>query len=85
MRCLILAVSVMATYPAFATDEPAPAEDHGWHLLTKSQGGTVSLISNLTKKECETMQAAVVVHMCDGCTSMVEPGDIEWRDAQCFR
>lgn len=28
-------------------------EPRSWHLLTKSYGGTVSLIKNLTKKECE--------------------------------
>jgi len=33
--------------------------DH-WHLLTKSQGGTVSLIKNLTEHECQFARAKVL-------------------------
>jgi hypothetical protein len=29
---------------------------HTWHLLTKSYGGTVSLIKDLTESECATMK-----------------------------
>jgi hypothetical protein len=48
------------TMPAVAFDinrqncEPPPPS---WHLLTKSYGGTISLLKNLTKDECEFARA----------------------------
>ena len=35
----------------------ALAPDRSWHLLTQSYGGTVSLIRDLTKHECEFARA----------------------------
>jgi len=31
----------------------SPQVDRSWHLLTQSEGGTVSLLKDLTKHECE--------------------------------
>jgi hypothetical protein len=32
---------------------PCPLSDRSWHLLTQTEGGTVSLLKDLTKHECE--------------------------------
>ena len=39
-----------------ALTTPVLADEANWHLVTKSYGGTVSLIKGLTKKECEEMR-----------------------------
>lgn len=36
---------------------PAAADQANWHIMTMSHGGTVSLVKNLTKHECEFMRA----------------------------
>lgn len=43
---LVLAVLAMVS-PAWGQ------EDRSWHLLTQSEGGSVSLLKDLTKHECE--------------------------------
>jgi hypothetical protein len=64
-------------------------EDRSWHLLTKSQGGTVSLVKGLTKDECEKMKCDVTTPHCDqicgGCSYQIMSGDIEMNDAECFQ
>ena len=45
-------------------------EPSNWHLLTKSHGGTVSLIQGLTKKECDNLAlrlTPVYSGVCSGC------------------
>jgi hypothetical protein len=37
----------------YVTVIPAGSNFANWHLLTKSRGGTISLLKNLTKDECE--------------------------------
>jgi hypothetical protein len=34
---------------------PAFAENASWHFLSQSYGGTISLVKNLTKDECDFM------------------------------
>lgn len=50
-RCFIIgaASAVLLALSAF----PAEAQEANWHLLTKSYGGTVSLLHGLTKDACE--------------------------------
>ena len=60
---IILTTVILSGTPAFATDcsnmticgtvWTSTIESKTWHLLTKSHGGTVSLLSKLTKEECE--------------------------------
>jgi hypothetical protein len=35
-------------------------EDRSWHLLTQSRGGTVSLLRDLTKNECDYARARML-------------------------
>jgi len=44
-RCVALCLMLAAS--------PAIAEDRSWHLLTITEGGTVTLLRDLTKHECE--------------------------------
>ena len=77
-----------ATALLSSTPQPtAPQPDHSWHLLTISNGGTVSLIKGLTKRECEEARSKIEIVWCyspdgDGaCTTA--PGDI--KSAECFQ
>jgi hypothetical protein len=45
-----LAVLLLLCTPAVAQ------EDNGWHFLSQSYGGTISLVKGLTKQECEFMK-----------------------------
>jgi hypothetical protein len=38
---------------ACAEPTVAPTEDQSWHLLVRTEGGTISLLKNLTRHECE--------------------------------
>lgn len=51
---IIAAFTVMITAPAMAQ------EARDWHLLTKSHSGTVSLIKEMTQRECEFSRARVL-------------------------
>jgi hypothetical protein len=55
-----------------------------WHLLTKSQGGTVSLIKGLTEKECKTVSEKLMSHCpnAPGTICLVGPSSI--ASAECF-
>ena len=63
--------------------------DTSWHLLTQSFGGAVSLITGLTKEECEAAQYRLYTHPSlwwqEHMASTVYqlPGDI--RTAECFQ
>jgi hypothetical protein len=52
-----------------------------WHLLTQSYGGTVSLIKDLTKHECEFARDAAIPYLSG--SHMISPGDI--KTAECFQ
>lgn len=52
---LIVVVTAMATLI-----ETAIAQDTSWHLLSTSYGGTVSLVKNLTRSECDFMRARLL-------------------------
>ena len=56
-----------------------PVEDRSWHLLTQSQGGTISLLKDLTQHECEAARDKLTKRS-DG---FVSPGDI--KSAECFQ
>lgn len=58
---------------------PIPPPDHSYHLLTISNGGTVSLIKDLTKRECDEV-ARKLWHTA---WSTLQPGDI--KSAECFQ
>lgn len=64
-------------------DAPCWQEPTNWHLMTKSRGGTVSLIKGITKKECEIMRHHLGA-WCDRPAGVynLNPGDIE--TAECF-
>jgi len=47
-------LAILLAAPAYSqTPDDAPT----WHLLTQSEGGTVSLVKGLTKHECEFARA----------------------------
>lgn len=61
-----------------------PAQDRSWHLLTQSYDGTVSLILDLAKEECEQAKSKLSFRTQDGNGwSHSEPGDI--KIAECFQ
>lgn len=45
MKYVALTLAILMT--------PAVAQDATWHLLTQTQGGTISLLHGLDKKTCE--------------------------------
>jgi len=49
MRALALCVALTLPISANAQDVP----DASWHLLTKTYGGNVTLLKNLTEHECD--------------------------------
>ena len=51
MRRSIIAIAALLACAANASAQVP--EDHSWHLLTQSYGGSISLIKGLTKHECE--------------------------------
>ena len=63
----------------------AKAEEANWHLLTKSHGGTVSLINGLTKAQCDKLACDVRIacNAPSGSMWMSSAGDIE--TAECFQ
>jgi len=72
--------------PANCEPWAPPALDHSWHLLTISNGGTVSLIKGLTKRECDEAVKRIPIGCkmppgVGGCTLL--PGDI--KSAECFQ
>lgn len=61
-----------------------PADpDRSYHLLTISNGGTVSLIMDLTKRECDEAQSEIQIGCRPGEWCTVDPGDI--KSAECFQ
>ena len=52
-RALCAAILVALIVPSVAIAD----EDHSWHLLTQTYGGTVTLLKDLTKHECEFVRA----------------------------
>ena len=50
---LCAAILVALIVPSVAIAD----EDHSWHLLTQTYGGTVTLLKDLTKHECEFVRA----------------------------
>jgi hypothetical protein len=61
---------------------PHAEPDSSWHLLTISNGGTVSLIKGLTKKECDEAANRALPHYHLG-LNPVESSDI--KSAECFQ
>jgi hypothetical protein len=55
-----------------------------WHLLTKSQGGTVSLIKGLTEKECKTVWEKLMSHCPNGPGTICLVGPSSIVSAECF-
>lgn len=54
-----------------------PAEDRSWHLLPQSCGGTVSIVKDLTKHECDTTASNLTPRFSmTNIVIQVEPGDI---------
>ena len=70
------------TKTGIATSGPCAAEKHNWHLLTKSQVGTVSLIKGLTEEECRTAQEKLWPHCPVNAVCATGSGGIEI--AECF-
>lgn len=61
-----------------------PMPDRSWRLLTQSYGGTVSLLKDLTKHECETLEAKLSWSCsAEQCTRMLTPDLI--KSAECFQ
>ena len=60
-----------------------PVEDRSWHLLTRTYGGTITLLRDLTKDECRKMQSLVLPDYSDGESHMVMYGEIV--SAECFQ
>ena len=58
-------------------------EDRSWHLLTQSEGGTVSLLKDLTKHECEFARDRVLNEKFSLGSHTVQPGEI--KSAECFQ
>jgi hypothetical protein len=54
------ALALLALLLVPATGWGQDKSDTSWHLLTQSYGGTVSLIRNLSKAECEKMRRSVL-------------------------
>ncbi len=71
-------------YDPSATSNPiAPPPDRSWHLLTVSEGGTVSLIRDLTAAECAALQMKMLPHRTEGQWFTPMPGDLV--RAECFQ
>lgn len=70
-------VLACAIFSESAACKAAYVADRSWHLLTQSYGGTVSLLHDLTRRECKLAQ----VKLLDETRS--NPGDI--RSAECFQ
>lgn len=45
--------TALITIMLLASTAAHPEEDRGWHLLTQANSGAVSLLKDLTKRECE--------------------------------
>jgi hypothetical protein len=54
-----------------------------WHLLTKSEGGTVTLLKDLTQKECEEAKWDLLPKRAPNVSYMIMPSDI--NTAECFK
>ncbi len=65
-------------------DGPCDLVPSNWHLITKSQSGTVSLIKGLSEMECEAARAKVVQHQCPSTlVCSTDPSNIVL--AECFQ
>lgn len=70
--------------PVQCTNPCPPDATRSWHLLTQSYGGTVSLLKDLTKHECETLEAKLSWSCsAEQCTRMLTPDLI--KSAECFQ
>jgi len=58
-------------------------EDRSWHLLTQSYGGTISLLKDLTKHECEVARDLALPVYPNGEIHMTSFGEI--KSAECFQ
>lgn len=54
---LLLPLTCMADEQSCKAARAAPSADHSWHLLTITEGGTVTLLKDLTRKEAEFARA----------------------------